>query len=340
MPDSAEGSSPGAPIREISPLDRPEIAGFFGGVDQVRRYLDRHLQDPERRCERLGRMAMDLVRPRSASELAYWLSRQLCEAVGARGAALLLMEPAWRPWRAGGQVQRLPGAEALATLARAPGKGLESIRVTDGGLLLPVGGSDGLLGAVWLEGMSALDPRSATLLLALIDTAGVLLEHGMKVEALSRDPRTGLPLERAFLAQVSAQRVAADAILVLFAFRVAGVETIREAQGAVAERRAMADLAAAVSEALPPDTQLGVRFDTVLALRQESSATAEATALARAQAVVQALIGRTTVPGPALTATTAYLQLSRLPADLTPHLDQLSRRLNEAPPGSIGRVHG
>ena len=319
-------------------LEHGEVAAFFDGVDEARRYVDRHLQDSERRCERLARMVQELVRPRSASDLAYWLSRQLCEAVGARGCTLLLRDPFWRAWRAGGQVGSLPKPEVLDAVLGDPLTSAGELHAIDGGLMLGLKGIDAHLGALWLEGVVELDARSVMLLLALCDTAGVLLDQGLKMEALNRDSRTGLPLLGAFLAQ-AASILPAEQASVLLGFRIVGLEAIREAQGGAAEERAMAELAAAVSEAMPDDALLGVRFDTVLVLRRiESVSAVEAQAADWAHTAILALRGRTSKSGPALTATAAYIILGHLPPDLMPHLDHLMRHLNDAPAGSAEKL--
>lgn len=56
---------------------------FFDGVDEMRSYLDRHLQGVEQRADRLNRIVSELPRWLLRPDLEAWLTDAIAAAVGA-----------------------------------------------------------------------------------------------------------------------------------------------------------------------------------------------------------------------------------------------------------------
>lgn len=156
--------------------DLIDSESFFDGVDEMRAYLDRHLQDPERRRARLAVIAQELLKPRSPQELARWLVHQVAGALGATSVTLLVQthEDAWRALEG----QRYPPDDKLAHLSTTaqPAISVE-------GALLPLVGVEGVVGALWIELASPLDATAQSLMMAIADTVGVAVEQGMLVDA-------------------------------------------------------------------------------------------------------------------------------------------------------------
>lgn len=303
--------------------------------------MDRCIQDPERRRERLSKVAQHLLKPRGASELARWLVRELREAVGARACTLLMKETDWKPWHGAGTTRSLPTLGARAQLRGEAGQEPQPLQV-GADLLMPVVGITGPVGALWIEAGHALDPGSEKLLQALAGTAGVLLEQGLGVESLIRDPHTGLLSEGAFVER--AQDVLAGSppsgmVTAVVGFRVAGIETIREAQGASAAGRAMLALARAAERGLPTAQALGVRFHNVLAICAElQPGSADLEIAAATRRVGAALAAATRNAGPPLSAAAAYLLVPRALSEVLGPLERLTRELLNVPAGAARRV--
>ena len=306
----------------------------------MRAHLDRNLQDPARRRERLATIVQGLVKPRGASELARWLVRELRAAVGARACTLLMEETDWKPWHGSGTVRSLPTTSAREQLRAGSGSDPEPVAL-GADLLLAVSGTSGTIGALWIEAGHALDPGSTTLLRALAGALGVMLEHGLGVESLIRDPKTGLLAEGAFLERASdvlATAPPGGMVTAVIGLRVAGIETIREARGARAAEAAMLALARAAEEAVPTVQALGVRFDNVLAIRAELAAGDAELDIAAVARAVEAVLRARAEAGPPLAVATAYLAVDRALAEAHGPLERLTRELGQAPAGSIVRV--
>jgi GAF domain-containing protein len=153
-----------------------ELADFFEGVAEMRAHLDRRLQDPERRRRRLAAIARELLRPREGRELCRWLVTELAAAVGASSAAVWVREhgDALTLWHALGAPPPDPTSHpGESTAPTAPD-----------GLMLPLAGADGPVGALWLQARTPLDPDTAALVAALAETAGVALEQALLLAAM------------------------------------------------------------------------------------------------------------------------------------------------------------
>jgi hypothetical protein len=214
------------------------VEAFFAGVAEMRAYLDRNIQDPRRRQQRLARLAEALLKPRGARALGDWLVRQLRDAVGAESVGLWVGDGLW----------------SVAGCTPAPEVPAHAVTFT-------LSGARGPMGAVRLEGAPALDAASLRLVEALCDTAAMAIEHALGVEAIGRDPATGLLADADFAARAGAwlgQMPPPGAAAALLAFRVTtpdGLGRLAAAvrahlpQGTPAARRG-ADVYAALS-ALP-----------------------------------------------------------------------------------------
>jgi GAF domain-containing protein len=172
--------------RSVKPRSDVDFDSFFAGVAELRAYLDRHLQDPERRRARLGRIAAELLKPRAGVALEDWLVQQLADSMGS-AAALLARPSADGSWRAGATVgtpQPSRYEKALAPLAKQPSAASPLPFEAEGGLVVPLSGVERLLGAVWLEDALHIDATSAALLQAIAETAAVLLEQEALLQAM------------------------------------------------------------------------------------------------------------------------------------------------------------
>ena len=156
---------------------QPDVDSFFAGVDEVRTYLDRQRQDPRQRRARLSRIAAELLKPRSARALSEWLVNELSAALGASAAALLTPGP-----EHGWQTRCALGEPPLdAWLARATALAGEPI-LPAGELWIKLEGVDGLVGILAFT-VQELDDSAMTLVLAIADTASVVLERAFLGEA-------------------------------------------------------------------------------------------------------------------------------------------------------------
>lgn len=306
----------------------------------MRAYLDRHIQDPERRRARLGHIARELLRPRTAGELGEWLTKQLREAVGATACTILLRRADWAPWKVAGKPGRLPDTSDLEALTSGSPGDSGSARAGED-LLLAIPGVDSLIGALWVEAGRDLDRLSGALVKAIADTAGVFLEQALGVEELNRDVLTGLLTASAFnrrADEVVARDRSVDSVLLLIAFQVAGKEAISAAYGPRAAKAAVADLATAVKKTLPDNALLGVRFDDITAICgpiDEAGAQIEANQIARA---VDTTLRNSAAAGSTLAATAAYLVIRQSVVDLAEETKRLAGKLGGAPAGAAVRL--
>jgi len=196
-------------------------------------------------------------------------------------------------------------------------------------VVVVVRGVEGTVGGLWLRGVGDLEGRAASLLEALAGTAGALLEQGIRAEAVGCDAQTGLPFEWPFLERVAALVGPASPVVVLYAFRVGGLDTIREAQGGLAVKRALVRLASTVRSAFPADTPLGVRFSTVLAARAMASPAAAQAAVGSDVPGVKtrAQMGADS-SGSGLSVVASHAVLSRPLLKLSRRVDRLMRDLD------------
>ncbi len=306
----------------------------------MRAYLDRHIQDPERRRTRLGHIARELLRPRSASELGCWLTSQLCEAVGATACTIFLRRGGWVPWKVAGHAGPSPDPRELDALAtRAPA---DVMAATAGeNLLLGIRGVEGLIGALWVESGRDLDTVSGALVRAIAETAGVILEQALGVEELNRDLLTGLLSQSAFndrAVKMTGLERPPDSAHLLIAFRVAGQEAIAAAYGLRAVQSAICDLAQAVEETLPDGSLIGARFDDIVALcgpLTDASTQLEATQIARA---VDTTLRQAAAAGQTLAATAAFLVIREPVIDIGDSTKRVAAKLDTAPAGAAVRV--
>lgn len=153
-----------------------ELAEFFDGVAEMRAHLDRRLQDPERRRRRLAAIARELLRPREGRELCRWLVTELAGAVGASSAAVWVREQ-------GGALTLLHAIGAPPP-EPAPRAGESATPTRVDGLMLPLAGTDGPVGMLYLHARTPLDADTASLVAALAETAGVALEQTMLLAAM------------------------------------------------------------------------------------------------------------------------------------------------------------
>jgi hypothetical protein len=304
----------------------PAIERFFAGVDRLRAHLDRHIQDPQRHRARLSAVAQDLLKSCVASDLGRWLCHKLQEAIGARACTLLLADTGWKAWRVAGTSQGLPAPDRLVTAGQRQAPVSE-----EGNLLVPVLGTVGAVGALWIEGGAELDAATEVLLQALANTAGVMLEQTLRIESLLRDPRTGLMSARAFVEQAAAvlrSRRPAGRRPALLGLKVSVTNDARQYGLAQPDGAAVAHLARAAETSLPGERLLGSRCDTVLALLPElRGETADHQLASHVLAVLATLHARTADPGPALLAHAAYLIIEDTVIDVLSPLEQVEREL-------------
>ncbi len=295
----------------------------------MRAYVDRHSRDPERRRARLTRIAIEMPRRRK-EPLSIWLVAELRAAMAARACALWRKDGDWRPWQVVGVGERQPEGKALAHLADEP------LRLGSD-LLVPVAGSETLLGALFVEEIYEPDPSCLALLSALVGAAGVLLEQEVSAEALRYDASTGLLNEPSFREVVERALVelAPAHTPLLVAFRVQGIEAIRDAFGMRAAQAALSKLGRAAARYFPAQA-LGVRFDVVLALHTTSSTQIDAEMTAYTRTVDAALRQAASEAG-GVTAAAVYRRLGAEPK-LGEAIDELCRRAPDAPAGAAMEV--
>lgn len=249
-----------------------DLEAFFAGVTEMRAYLDRHIQDPERRRERLARIAGALAKRRSPVELADWLAAQLREALGAAGCAVFRHEGAWLPWRQAGVVRVPPTAAELGKWINvSPGRFDQDPLQTRHGIVVALAGLDGLVGALWIEEGHDLDPVSRALLQAIADTAGAALEQSLSVQALAYDSVTGLIHDAAFIAAAEDLLAAAGRAgqhLALMGARLAGFDVIARLHDQAAARSAVVQLGRTVREAAPDGALVGRRYDDLYVIER------------------------------------------------------------------------
>ena len=125
------------------------------------------------------------------------LAQQVLEAIGATSCCLWLFNAGeWALWHCAGiavadeESQRRPLEELGRGATVSSGGGWTSIA-------LP--GAGGVLGALTMSGEASLDEVSRQLLGAICGTAGMLLDKGLRMESLARDPVTGLLPKDGFL---------------------------------------------------------------------------------------------------------------------------------------------
>lgn len=121
----------------------------------MRSHLDRHLQDPERRRERLRRIVAELPKKLSSNDLLSWWVERIGLALGAESAAI---------YERGGGFSCVLGASALPPQPDAP---------TPPGSVQVALSEDR---ALWLMEVGELDEGSRALLTAMGETVGVMLE--------------------------------------------------------------------------------------------------------------------------------------------------------------------
>lgn len=159
----------------VNPPIKMEV--FFEGVREMRAYLDRDIQDPERRRARLSKVAQELLKPRATRELVRWLAQQITSAVGATAVSVLVRNTrgVWSSLEG----VHVPPESALAQVSSADPHRL------DDGVLVPLLGVEGVVGALWVEATYELDASSLSLLQAIAGAAGVAIEQGMFVDDLA-----------------------------------------------------------------------------------------------------------------------------------------------------------
>ncbi len=170
---------------DTSRRQEAHLDAFFAGVDEVRAFLDRSIQDPERRRARLSNIAALLLKPREARVLVEWLAGQLAAALGARAVAVFVcpatqISPAC--WCSVGSPHGRPQEVAELLAQRSVGV---QLLVRPPGMLLPLAGGERIVGAVWFEVDEPLDRGSQALLQALGGAAGMALEQALALEAIS-----------------------------------------------------------------------------------------------------------------------------------------------------------
>ncbi len=134
---------------------RHMLKEFFEGVDAVRAHLDRHIQDPVRRRERLRQIVSELPKKLSSNDLGPWWAEQVGLALGAETAAIYEVGKGWISVL--GARGRLPDGES------PPDRGC--VRV-------PLSSSL----ALWLVAVDDLDEGCAQLVEAMGETIGTVLD--------------------------------------------------------------------------------------------------------------------------------------------------------------------
>ncbi len=168
---------------------------FFDEVDNARKYLSRNLQDEDHRMERLALIAGELMRPRTPVEFATWLVSAIGEALGAKAGITMVNEGTWRILGEWEQPQGLLESslycraeagritEITQEVIKPPSREMASLVH----LGIPIFGEHALVGLVLLDTVCSMRKGEEDLLLAMMGSAGVLLEQGIQLESVSRN---------------------------------------------------------------------------------------------------------------------------------------------------------
>lgn len=206
-------------MTESDPLAQVDIEAFFEGVTEMRAHLERHNHDPLRCRQRLQRIAQGLLKPRSTRGFAAWLSTEVQSALGYDSGGIWICDGGWRLWHRAGADTTSAVPDLLEHLG-----GTDLRQLPGGEILVPIPGLSGTAGALWLKGGAVLDDDSRDLLLAIAGAAGMALSQALRVEALARDPATGLLSNTAFIEQagVELRQVVQPLSLGIMSLRLAG----------------------------------------------------------------------------------------------------------------------
>jgi len=308
------------PTADISTED--PLSTFFAGVEELRRYVDRNLQDPRRRRSRLAQIAQDLVKNRRVRTLAAYLAEQLRFALGARASAMWVNDGVWACWYRAGAGTNLAPANDMTTAV--PLFWMDDPT----GAWLPLAGTTHVVAALWLEDLQRPDGSTTELLAALASTAGMLIEQGLAALAANRDPATGLLSATAFV-----EHAGAEVRLVPSSGRAFVVIGLGHAHGCdpwPAAKRA--EMGRALSDAAPPGTVLGTDGGDAFAVFADvpvDRCDREVAILAR---------GIRSALGGAQSAALTYFVSARPIEDLRATMEQVRERLRAADAGSVTRL--
>lgn len=173
----------------------PSLEEFFAGVDDARAHLERHSHAARPLWERLRRLAGELLKPRASDELIVWLCEQLHRALGARGLAIWVFRDGWLLGHQAGKIEGTPVPPVtrdLVSSAKLEPTGSE------GTLWIGLRGMGPPVAAVWIWGAPPLEGQTPELLLAVCDTAGLLLEQALAARDLGggAEPGQNEPIEK------------------------------------------------------------------------------------------------------------------------------------------------